>query len=167
MLIYDVLLLTLSGSLLGHGVLHVPAGVFVWDMPPPPFCTLCNELVNALVEPPQKFLNFKGGKPVGPGALGFPNGIIPCTKYLVEQQYGDLKLKYVVCAYKNVIVYEYYLGSMGAQVSLRPTLDALRYVPFITDPAPLPVRYALVATALLIAALSTLAFAHRHELAVT
>ena len=166
MLAYDVLLLTLHGMLIAQGTYHVPPGELVWTLPPPPFCNFCNDLVNLMLNPPQKFLEFRGGKYIGPGALGFPTGIMPCNKYLVEGRLGNLDVKYVVCAYKNVIVYEYYLGSLGAQVSLRPTLEALKYVSFITDPASPTAKTFLMFLAAVITGLSLVAFLRRHEIVV-
>jgi len=157
---YDVLILTLSGVLLAHGSFEVPAGDLSWTFFYP--CPRCENVLEVMLTPPEKFLNFEGGKYVGPGALGFPNGIIPCNKYEVVE--GGVK--YLVCAHKNVIVYERYLKDFAVQVSLKPTLKALELVPFVTDPAS-PGSKAIVSfLAALIATFSAVAFLKRHELVV-
>ena len=162
MITYDVLLLTLSGGLIGHGIYQVPVGQLIWTIGQP--CALCSLPLQVMLEPPEKFLHFQRemGRRIGPGALGFPNGIIPCDKYLVEES----GIRYVVCAYKNVIVYEYYLKDFGVQVSLRPTLEALKLVPFVTDPASPTAKAVLSFISSLIVVFAIVSFLKRHELVV-
>ncbi|NPA85190.1 MAG: hypothetical protein GXO07_04195 [Crenarchaeota archaeon] len=162
MLVYDVLLLALSGLPIAQGIFHVPPGELVWKVPPPPGCDFCTEPLQAMLYPPEKFLNFEGGRYIGPGALSFAHGIIPCDKYLVEA--GETR--YIVCAYEKVVVYEYYLDRLGIRVSLRPTPEALKLVPFITDPAPPQARAIIAFAAALITGLSIVSFFRRHELVV-
>ncbi len=124
----------------------------------------CNAL-EILLKPAYKFINFnpQGAKYVGPGALGFPNGIIPCNKYQVEQ--GGIK--YEVCAYKNVIVYEVHDDVNEERVLMIPNADALRLVPWITDPvSPFVKAFMLVAT-ISISIAAVYAFSRRHEVVVT
>ncbi|UXD22537.1 hypothetical protein IPA_05980 [Ignicoccus pacificus DSM 13166] len=167
---YYVLVLDPSGTALGYGIYTVRfngidfMSSFNWIQNPTYYCSpqACAAL-QALLNPPAKFLAFTPtGKYVGPGALGFPNGIIPCDKYLVQQD----GIEYTVCAYKNVIVYEEYFKDVAEQVSLKPTPQALQLVPFIVDPAPPAVRAFLTAVMITVSVTAVYVFMKRDEIRV-
>jgi hypothetical protein len=117
-----------------------------------------------LLYPSNKFLSFQPtGKSLGPGALGLPNGIIPCNKYLVEQN----GISYAVCTHNNIIVYEeYFNNEVFEEVSLRPTLEVLELVPIITDPAPPATRAGLTTLMIAISIASIHVFMRRDEVRV-
>jgi len=167
---YYVLVLDPSGAPLGYGIYTVRfdgvtfSSSFDWVRNPVYYCSpqACTAL-QVLLNPPSKFLTFSPfGKYIGPGALGFPNGIIPCDKYLVKQD----EVEYTICAYKNVIVYEEYFKDVAEQVSLKPTPQALQLVPFVVDPAP-PLAKALLTTLMLIISITAVyVFMKRDEVRV-
>ncbi len=162
MLSYDVVILALNYALLGHGIYYVPAGSLTWTYPPTLLPSTAQYVLQVMLYPPQKFLDFKGGRPEGPGALGFPNGVIPCTKYAVVED----GVKYQVCAYKNIIVYEKYIGKVAIEVGVRPTLKALELLPFITDPASPMVKTVLSIVAILITIGALVSLIHWKELVI-
>ena len=147
MLSYDVVILALNYALLAKGVYYVPSGNLQWNyvtyfqLP-----TSIQYVLEIMLNPPQKFLDFKGGKPEGPGALGFPFGIIPCTIYNVIEE----GVQYKICAYKNIIVYEKYLGKYAIEVAVRPTLRTFELLPLVRDPVSPTAKALLTATAALI-----------------
>ncbi len=148
MLSYDVVVLTLNYILLAQGVYYVPSGNLQWNyvtyfqLP-----TSIQYTLEVMLNPPQKFLDFKGGKPEGPGALGFPFGVIPCTIYSINE--GGIR--YDVCAYKDIIVYEKYIGKYAIEVTVKPTLKTFEILPLIRNPANPMSKTLLAAIALLVA----------------
>lgn len=171
-LLYDVVVYASSGSPIAFGnyLINIipPSNVysnFHWrfvDLCPQ---TVCN-LVSIMLSPPEKFVyfNLASAKPVGPGALGFPNGTIPCTKYLVYHS----GVKYEVCAYKHIIVYETHLNkNFEIDIAINPFVgDALKFLPWINDPSSPLVKIVLSVVMISTTILSFYVFIRRDEVTV-
>ena len=71
-----------------------------------------------------------------------------------------------MCAYKNIIVYEKYVGKVAIEVGVRPTLKALELLPFITDPVSPTVKTALSIVAILITIGALVSLIHWKELVI-
>ena len=169
-LFYNVTAFTPSGVTLLAGSYRVvsitPQGVIGEPINLECFLEPVCSVIEVLLEPPEKFVFFepRNAKPIGPGALGFPNGIIPCEKYLVHQ--GGIS--YEVCSNKNIVVYENYIGrNFGATVVLYPYAgSALRVLPWITDPASPIVKGVLALIMFLTATSSIYVFVQRDRVEV-
>ncbi len=136
---YDVVSLYKDGSVIGYGrlsVTYLPPYVSYnldWESYCEPYYCSYFEI---LIKPVAKFVSFTkvvtDSKEVGMGALGLPYGVIPCTKYLVNE--GGVS--YYACVQRDVVVYEVYPAKdFEDRIILIPNLQALQVLKLETDPA--------------------------------